>query len=260
VGTGQENLNAKIELSFASALCGGVTDPQFLNVAGFTPSLWEDAGHYAITGNAIQGSVISGITNFGAVAYTLASAVSLENPLPLTSIDLTVKEGSGATIYNWTFKGSEVPDHFDLNEESNYGFSSIAQLPGFADISKYQWTGPALKNGDYFFRIKMTDIHGNEYFGKTVLFIKKQDQTKISWLVPSSQEGNSALMIEVNAAEQWNYKVISMNGALVKKGIMQLQAGINNVRIIPEILSQGLYVIQVIDQTGENHALMFRKN
>jgi hypothetical protein len=259
-GSGQENSNAKIELSFASALCGGVTDPQFLRVAGFQSSVWEDAGQSASTGNAIQGSVISNLTDVGAEAYTLASTVSFENPLPLTSIDLTVQEGPGSTNYSWTLKSSEIPDHFDLNEETSYGSTSVAQLPGFAGTSKYGWTGPALKVGNYFFNIKMTDVHGIEYLGKTVLFIKKSDIKKICWVMPSSPQANTTLMIDVNAPEQWNYKVIFLNGALVKKGVMHLQAGRNYMQILPEILSKGIYVIQIIDQTGENHALMYRKN
>src|SRR5664279_4264189 len=214
--SGQGSENAKIELSFASAQCGGVTDPQFLHVAKFQTDIWADAGHSAVTGNAIQGSVSSAPTDFNAEAYTLASTENLENPLPVSLIHLTIKEIPGGTLYNWTITGPEVPEHFDLNEESNFGSSSIARIPGDAGMSKYQWIGPVLEKGDHFFSIKMTDIHGVEYFGKTVLFVKIADQEKVSWLIPSSPQGNSRLLIEANATEKWDYEIIYMNGVVVK--------------------------------------------
>ena len=76
----------------------------------------------------------------------------------------------------------------------------------------------------------------------------------------SSPQGNSMLVIEVNIPEQWNYKIISVNGALVKKGFLQLQAGRNYERVIPEILSRGMYIVQATDPTGGNYVLMYRKN
>ncbi len=79
---------------------------------------WEDAGHTAVTGNFIQGSVLSGTTDFAASHFTLASTIDLENPLPLTNIDLKVKEISDKLVFNWTLESPEIPDHFELYEET----------------------------------------------------------------------------------------------------------------------------------------------
>jgi hypothetical protein len=75
-------------LSFASGQSGIITDPNYLNVAKFQTSEWEDAGHTAVTGNFQQGSVLSGNSDFSAQNYTLGSVLDLENPLPLTTIFL----------------------------------------------------------------------------------------------------------------------------------------------------------------------------
>jgi hypothetical protein len=259
-GSGQAIRNARIELSFASAQCGGVTDPQFLNVAVLQSGIWEDAGHSATTGNAIQGSVISDPVDSNAGVYTLASTANLENPLPLTSIELAIQEVSGETLFTWTYEGSEVPDHFDLEEEKDSGAKCIAQIPGAAVNVNYHWIGSVLKNGDHFFRIKMTDIHGIEYFGKTVLFTKKESNEFIVWLTPSAQQGNAGLMIEVDKPAQWKYEILSVSGATVKKGFLYLYSGKNNFRIIPETLAEGIYILVVIDASGERHVRLFRKN
>jgi len=257
---GHANIDAKIELSFASALCGGVTDPQFLNIAMLQNSIWENAGHTSTTGNAIQGSVSSGPIDFTAGAYTLASTEKLENPLPVASIDLSIKEVSGETMFSWTYEGSEIPDHFDLEEEKDYGSECMTQIPGTDVNTSYHWIGPALKNGDHFFRVRMTDIHGIDYIGKTIKFAKREDKNLISWLAPASQYGNAGLMIEVEKPEQWKYEILSMSGATVKKGFLHLYSGKNTVQIIPDDLAEGIYIMLVIDTTGERHTLLFRKN
>ncbi len=256
----QENVDAKIELSFASAQCGGVTDPQYLNVAMFNNTQWENAGHSAITGNAIQGSVSSGPLNLGAVVYTLASTANLENPLPLTSINLKIREISDETLFSWTLEGSEIPDHFDLDEENEYGAQCIAQIPGLDLMANYQWTGPIFKNGDHFFRIKMTDIHGVEFIGETVRFTRREDENIISWLAPAPPWGDPELMIEAEKPEQWKYEILSVTGTTVKKGFLHLYPGKNILEIIPKTLEKGIYVLVTIDTTGVKKALLFRKN
>jgi hypothetical protein len=258
--SGQINVNAKVELSFASAQCGGVTDPQFLNVAMFQNTAWENAGHSGITGNAIQGSVSSDPVNFTADAYTLASTVSLENPLPVTNIDLFLKEIPGGTLFQWTLTGSEIPDHFDLEEEKESGTECIAQIPGMESIFNYQWIGPLFNHGDHFFRIKMTDIHGAEYTGKTIRFRNSSSNNRISWIAPASQEGNPDLMIEVEKQEQWKYEILSVTGTTAGKGILHLNPGKNILDIIPDNISAGVYVFVTIDSLGAKHALLFRKN
>ena len=237
-----------------------MTDPQFLNVAVLQAGVWENAGHSATTGNAIQGSVISNPVDSNAGIYTLASTANLENPLPLTSIELAIQEVSGETLFTWACEGSEVPDHFDLEEEIDSGSECIAQIPGAGVNFNYHWIGPVLKNGDHFFRIKMIDIHGIEYIGKTVLFTKKEGKDFIFWLTPSTQQGNAGLMIEVDKPAQWKYEILSVSGATVKKGFLHLYSGKNNLRINPETLAEGIYFLVAIDASGERHAMLFRKN
>jgi hypothetical protein len=258
--SGQGNTNAKIELSFASAQCGGVTDPQFLNVAMFQNAIWENAGHSGITGDAVQGSVSSGPLDFGAVDFTLASTANLENPLPVSHIDLSIKEISGGTLFRWVFTGSETPDHFDLEEEKQYGTECIAQFPRLETNTHYQWVGPVFKSGDHFFRIRMIDIHGGEYISETARFNEKSSNNKISWLAPSPQKENPDLVIEVEKQEYWQYEILSVTGSRVGKGQLILNPGRNIFDIIPDNLTIGIYILVTVNTRGERHALLFRKN
>jgi hypothetical protein len=226
----------------------------------FQNAQWENAGHSGSSGNSIQGSVSSGPINFNAVACTLASTTNLENPLPVTNIDLSINEIPAGTLFRWSFTGSELPDHFDLEEENKSGFDCIVQIPGLESIANYQWVGPVFKDGDHFFRIKMTDTHGTEYIGETVRFKKRISNNLISWLAPTSQRENPDLMIEVEKQEQWKYEILSVTGATAVKGILHLNPGNNILDIIPADLTIGMYVLVTIDTLGDRHVLLFRKN
>ena len=161
--------NAIVELSFASVQCGGVTDPQFLNVAKFESALWQDAGHSAITGNAIQGSVSSGPADFTASAYTLASTVNLENPLPVSNINLKVKKESGKIVFSWNVDCPAIPDHFDIVEVSGKVAKRISEVTAIPFQMNYNWVCDSeLLNGSHYFQIDMIDEHGQEYKSKIV--------------------------------------------------------------------------------------------
>jgi hypothetical protein len=258
LGNGPFSGNAKIELSFASVQCGGVTDPQYLNVAKFQSALWENAGHSAITGNAIQGSVSSSPSDLGADAYTLASTVNLENPLPLAKIDLKVKEVLGETVFSWSIEGSEIPDHFDLYEVGNLDPYPIKQIPAQPQQKNYSWNWKSgVENGDHFFQVRMIDQHGVEYKSKIVHLYQQTGNTRLSWLITDIPSQRNQLLIQVNDPDTWSYEIFSINGRLFKKGSLQLSKGNNFLRIVPENLSVGCYIFHAMDSSGKWYSLLF---
>ncbi len=158
---GMINDQTILELSYSTPQSGGVTDPNFLTVAGFQASKWENAGHSAITGNFIQGSVLSNPMDFSATDYTLASTVNLENPLPVTVLDLKIKEVSGSTFFSWTVQSTEQADHFELFDETGGLPNCIIRIEAVKDRNMYHWSNhSSMKKGKHYFRIRMTDIHG----------------------------------------------------------------------------------------------------
>ena len=252
---------AKIELSFSSSQSGGVTDPNYLNVAKYQTDQWEDAGHSGITGNFIQGSVLSNNTDFEAVDYTLASVLNFENPLPLTSIELEVKEISGKAVFNWTLQSPETADHFDLFEMYEGHAIRIAQVKAHDSSTNYRWvSGDALAIGEHFFRISMTDVHGNQYVGKLVLFKKTAGNATLSWLYTWIPGGTNQLMIRSEGPDLWEYAVINMNGRAVTTGNLDLKEGYNYFTFRLETMPAGFYIFSAWDRLGRYYSLLFEKN
>jgi hypothetical protein len=255
------NDQAKIELSFASIQSGGVTNPNYLNVAKFQSGEWDNAGHSGITGNSIQGSVLSGNTDFTAEDYTLASILDLENPLPLTSIDLQIKEISEETIFSWAIESPEIPDHFDLSEETGGQSILVAQIDAVQEQKRYSWICKNfLKKGDHFFRIRMVDIHGNGYAGKIVLFKKEGGNIRLSWVSPGISSVTGQLLIQSENQDTWKYEIISLQGRSVIKGILKLQEGKNYLSVETELVSTGVYVFRAVDSSGKFYSVIFKKD
>jgi hypothetical protein len=258
---GAVNNQSKIELSFASTQSGVITDPNYLNVAKFQSSQWKDAGHTAITGNIIQGSVLSEEVDFSANNYTLASVLDLENPLPLTSLDLYVSEISGKPFFSWTVVTDEKPDHFNLSEETDGLSTLIAQINAVDQQIKYNWAEDSeMKSGIHFFRIGMIDMQGNEYLGKLVPYKKEIANNCLNWISQGSDSKQNQLLIQSETSDEWNYEIISLRGGIIKKGILNIGKGLTFFPTGSMDMIKGEYVFRALDSKGRCHVLLFGKN
>lgn len=252
--------DSKIELSFTSALSGGVTDPNYLNVAEFQSGEWEDAGHSGITGNDIQGSVVSSNVNFSAEQYTLASTLNLENPLPDILINLQIAEQSRKTFFNWTFSGPVIPDHFNLYEVFDSSSSLLINIQAVDNQSKYSWSyEPSFKKGNHFFRVVMVDTHGKIFLGKIVLLKIDGSGPVINWVASAVSGSHGKFSIVSEVPDDWEYEILSIDGRVLKKGSINLGTGINLIDPDMEVFSSGIYVFRAVDSNGNNYSLLFRK-
>ena len=182
VADGTINDQAKIELSFASGQSGMITDPNYLNVAKFQTSEWEDAGHTGVTGNIQQGSVVSGDADFSAQQYTLGSVLNLENPLPLTSIYLDIEELSGKPLFIWSIETDEKMVYFNLYEKENNQSVLVARINAIEGQSKYSWAdNEKMTTGKHFFMVSMVDFAGHEYFGLTGPYNQHDASVRLSF-------------------------------------------------------------------------------
>jgi hypothetical protein len=260
ISDGTINNQAKIELSFASSQSGGVTDPNYLNVAKFQTSEWEDAGHTSTTGNFQQGSVLSGNLDFLAREYTLGSVLNLENPLPLTSIFLDIKEISGKPVFNWLLTTNEIPDHFNLYEVINGKSTQIARINAIDQQFKYSWIWNGnIQSGNHFFRISMTDVTGIEYFGLLVPYHAEEHSVQLSWVSGGiGQEQNEILIRSVNS-DLWTYEIISMDGRFVKKGKLSVEKEVSRFSPGLDMMAKGKYIFRAVDSKGRFFILPIEK-
>jgi hypothetical protein len=257
---GVKDNQSKIELSFSSALSGGVTDLNYLNVAEFQSGEWEDAGHSGTTGNNIWGSILSSKTDFSATQYTLASTVDLENPLPNITIDLKVTEPADKILFNWSFAGPVTPDHFNLYEIFDTSAILLITVPAIEDQRKYSWNcAPSFDKGNHYFRLAMVDATGKVYLGKIVLLSENEPYPRLCWVSSGGSDVYGKLSIMTEVPDDWNFEILTTEGRAIKKGVLNLGRGKNFIDPELESFSSGVYIFRAFDSSGKSHSLFFRK-
>jgi hypothetical protein len=252
---------ANMELSFASPQSGAVTDPAFLNVTGYQGTEWVNAGHAGVTGNLLNGSVISDpITHFSGTAFTLASTVDLENPLPLTIEQFEGHQKNGYIHFSWTIGSPEAADHFELLEADNGLFRVIAQIPASKNVDYYSWNDvEPLHPGSQSFKLKMTDHDGNIYNGKTITINYSADEDlKLAWIPASPSSAGDRLYVLSVKAENRQYRIIAMNGQELSRGNISWPAGASVLPFSVD-MKPGMYLFQVWDTGGKTDRLAFLK-
>ncbi|HET7003118.1 MAG TPA: hypothetical protein VFI33_17460, partial [Puia sp.] len=261
IADGTINDQAKIELSFASGQSGMITDPNYLNVAKFHMSEWEDAGHTAVTGNFLQGSVLSGTSDFSAQEYTLGSVLDTENPLPLTSISLEVKELSGKPVFSWNVITDEKPDHFNLYEKTNDQSILVARISAVDRQFKYTWIDNAeMNSGSHLFMVSMVDLTGHEYFGMLVPYHKEGASVRLSWVSSGPGSEQNQVLIYSPNPDVWTYEIMSMEGRVIKKGVLSVGKDLTRFSIGTERMSRGKYFFRATNVKGRVFVLPIEKN
>ncbi|HZK63065.1 MAG TPA: hypothetical protein VFC34_02910 [Puia sp.] len=249
---------AEVELSFASPQSGGVTDPAFLHVSAYSADKWSDEGHTGITGGIGSGSVISNpITDFTPEAFTLASTVNLENPLPITQIQFEGKENKGYAFFSWSFESPVKADHFDLLESAGQVFHLLARIPAKQDQLQYTWLQEQpLKAGAQWYKLNMVDRDGHVYPAKTVLINRTENQDLTLYWVPSFlSSGRNEIHFRAAVAMRLEYRIVSMAGQPVKQGSLFIPEGNAGKILSVEALSPGIYQFYGTDQQGRIYRL-----
>ena len=203
---------------------------------------------------------MSGNSDFTAQEYTLGSILDLENPLPLTSIFLEVKDISGKPVFSWAVTTDEKPDHFNLYEKTYSQSNLVARINAIDGQFKYSWTGSGnLKTGEHLFVISMVDFTGHEYFGIIVPYNKEEASVRLSWVPSGFGSGQNQILIYSASSDIWHYEIISMEGRRIKKGELSVGKDLTWFSFGSEMISCGKYIFRATDSKGRVFILPVEK-
>ncbi len=102
----------------------------------------------------------------------------------------------------------------------------------------------------------MTDIYGNEYAGKLVLYKIENSNTRVNLISAGAGHSNQVLIQSENP-DVWKYEIFSMDGRCMKKGILNSSAGFTIIPI-ESTLTAGIYIFRAIDSYGKKYCLQFQ--
>jgi hypothetical protein len=136
----------------------------------------------------------------------------------------------------------------------------LVTVPAIDNQLNYSWDcAPSFKKGNHYFRLAMVDATGNVYLGKTVLLREDGPNPELSWVSSLISGTNGKLCVTTEAPVEWNFEILTIEGRVIKKGVLNLGRGKNFIDPELESFSSGVYIFWALDSSGKSHSLLFRK-
>jgi hypothetical protein len=252
---------AEIELSYGQPESGGVTDPAYLDIAYLSAGLWNDAGHLAGTGDFTEGSVVSQpLDTVRGTAYTLASTVGIENPLPVVLIDFSGQQEDLGVKLSWKIDLPREAAYFELYGRSQDLPERIDSIGASDGMDHYSFTDPAVSPDRKFYRLKVVDKNGVAYFSRIIEVAMKKDRSPNCKLFPNPVEGAFVILqIHPGVAANFQWQLTSVNGQKLGSGEVMAVDATENIPVPVACLSRGIYQLSVSENGERKCVLRFIK-
>lgn len=210
---------ARVKLSFVDPYSGGVTNLAGLRVARLINGTWEDAGNFSVAGSPGSDGWVSSNAASGFSAnsklFALASAMGLENPLPLSSIKLKMIRNVNDLYFYWHHDKDLLIETYELQQSlDGKRFSTLKKLDHNDVYEKYSITlkDPHVKT---FYRLKGVTAKEAEYFSEIVTYGAASQHTAI--LGSNLVLATLRLIIDADHYGDGKLLIYNSNGVLVKR-------------------------------------------
>ena len=229
VGVNDEgaDLDVKVELYNGAKTLVGTYDPPAVMSVNIDTTL--AAGDYYMI---VEGTGNSNTSDYGSLgSYSLNS---ISTVLPIQGITLTGKNTNGKHDLNWDITSTEAIESIVL-EYSTDGktFNSLQALPATSTSFEYA----PFASDNIYYRLKVTSVT-NQMMYSNIVVLNVQAQANNGFTVSTLVQD----AISVNAPENYNYQLNTINGSLIVKGTGTQGANRINIDNQPS----GVYVLQLI--------------
>ena len=178
--------------------------------------------------------------------------------LPVTLVEFTGTNNKGTANLKWNTSSEINMNRFEIERSSDEGsFKFIGQLMAAGNSNvhvDYSFTDKQMQNGNNYYRLKMISTDGTYSYSR-IIFINSNDKNPDAYLVYPNPFG-STLQVRIGTSnnEQALIRIINSDGKAMKVQLATLQAGVNNITMDAEVVTKGIYIIEVI--TPENTVRM----
>jgi hypothetical protein len=239
---------ANVKLSFAYPESGAITDLSSLRVARLINGTWQDAGNIGVSGTPGSDGWVSSNAAGGFSAdtksFALASAIGQENPLPISSLQLTVTRKNSDLFFAWTSNTDLSMDRFELQRSfDGINFSTIYFVRRLEGAGKYSFKKVADQTSAYFRLVAYANDGIPRYFGE-IVYVKSQSAAKHFTIEGSNiATGNLKLSVSSDGQRSETVAVYNMSGALLKTIKCGNFCGRKFLNVDVSSLKPGLYIV-----------------
>lgn len=245
--TATTSSTARVKLSFVDPYSGGVTNLAGLRVARLINGIWEDAGNFSVAGTAGSDGWVSSNAASGFSAnsklFALASANGLENPLPLSSIDLKMIRNVSSLYFYWNHEKDLTIQTYELQESLDGRL--FATLKKFGKQDEYIRYAFAIKYPQVktFYRLRGVTGTEKEYYSEVLTC----DVPTRRMAIIGSNLVSGTLTIYVGATQTNTNLFICNSLGVVVKQIKLSGSGMPLININVTSLMPGAYFVKDVN-------------
>ena len=214
---------------------------------------WNNSGNTGYTGIATGQITGSGIGEYG--AFTLASTVPEQNPLPLAPVagfDVTCNRQQ-CRLY-WQATG-EFAGRFQIERSADrQHFTPFASLSSTPGERSYQLMLPASSIAPWF-RLKWMDVSGRMDSSTARAPAMKASPFMLKQAGGAGREMRISVVSEQRQSLQ--ISILAMDGRLVYVGRQEVQQGLNMLNCPISLQAKGVYIVWVADAVGQREVMKY---
>jgi len=203
-------------------------------------------GSSSASGNGADGQVI----------------ITVSSLLAIQIANINVEKGPGYNTINWQANCSSSQAIFDVERSADgRTFTSVntitaSQQRCLQPFSYVDNTGTA---GTLYYRIRITDLDGKITYSSIVKLTNSTKDMMLVGVAPNPVSNVAQLSVAVAKNDRVELQVISVEGRVVQRSTVAVQAGTSIVNLDVANLQNGMYTIKGVFANGETSTVKFMK-
>lgn len=182
--------------------------------------------------------------------------------LPIKFNYLNAAKGNGYNTLNWKATCSSAEVTFDI-ERSTDGRNFVAVNTFTASQSRcaqpFDYVDNNNLTGTVFYRIKSIEITGTITYSNIVKVADQQKEMLLVAVSPNPVINQAQLNISTTKKDMVDLAIISIEGKMVQRSSVQLQAGTSIINLDVASLQKGVYMIKGTFSNGQTNTIKFTK-
>jgi len=223
-------------------------------ISHYAPSAW---GAYVSNGSAAQSATRNAITVFS--PFNVGLTVTA---LPLSFTSVNAAKGNGFNTVTWQATCNSSYAIFDV-ERSTDGrtFTSVNTITASQQrcLQPFTYADNTNAAGTVYYRIKNTDVDGKISYSSIVKLTSSTKDMILVGVAPNPVSNIAQLSVAVAKNDRVELQVISVEGRVVQRSTVAVQAGTSIVNLDVANLQNGMYTIKGVFANGQTSTVRFMK-
>jgi Secretion system C-terminal sorting domain len=186
----------------------------------------------------------------------------INKPLPIAIQYFNAAKGNGYNTLNWQASCSSDKAVFEIERSTdgrNFATINTVTATQAECAQSVNYVDNTILTGAVFYRIKTVDVDGKAAYSVIIKLGGTQSDIKLAGILPNPVMNTAQLNIVTAKKDNVNLSIVSMEGKLVHRSTVQLQAGSSIISLDVTNLQKGVYIIKGVFADGEASTIKFVK-